>query len=125
MWVWLMAHVERRERRAADGSLIKSYRVRWRAPDGRERNKTFKKKVEADRFCAVVSADLVKGQYVDPDAGKIPFETYAKKWIEAQTFEETTREAVELRMRLHAFPHLATASCPRCNPRPSRVGFVA
>lgn len=101
-----MAHVERRERRAADGSLIKSYRVRWRAPDGRERNKTFKKKVEADRFCAVVSADLVRGQYVDPDAGKIPFETYAKKWIEAQTFEETTREAVELRMRLHAFPYL-------------------
>lgn len=101
-----MAHVERRERRAANGSLIKGYRVRWRGPDGRERNKTFKRKVEADRFCAVVSADLVKGQYVDPDAGKIPFETYARKWIEAQTFEETTRESVELRMRLHAFPHL-------------------
>lgn len=101
-----MAHVERRQRRAADGTLIRTYRVRWRGPDGRERNKTFRKKVEADRFCAVVSADLVKGQYVDPDAGKIPFETYARKWVEAQTFEETTREAVELRLRLHAFPHL-------------------
>ncbi len=101
-----MAHVERRQRRAADGTLLRTYRVRWRGPDGKERNKTFQKKVEADRFCAVVSADLVKGQYVDPDAGKIPFETYARKWIEAQTFEETTREAVELRMRLHAFPIL-------------------
>lgn len=99
-----MAHVERRERRVADGTLLKTYRVRWRGPDGKERNKTFQKKVEADRFCAVVSADLVKGQYVDPDAGKILFETYARKWIDGQTFEETTREAVELRLRLHAFP---------------------
>ena len=78
-----MAHVERRERRTADGTLLKTYRVRWRGPDGKERNKTFQKKVEADRFCAVVSADLVKGQYVDPDAGKIPFETYARKWSDA------------------------------------------
>ena len=70
-----MAHVERRERRTSDGTLLKTYRVRWRGPDGKERNKTFQKKVEADRFCAIVSADLVKGQYVDPDAGKIPFET--------------------------------------------------
>jgi integrase len=101
-----MAYVERRERLGADGQLLKSYGVRWRGPDGRERNKTFKKKVEADRFCAVVSADLVRGQYVDPDAGKIPFKTYARKWIQAQTFEETTREAVELRLRLHAFPAL-------------------
>lgn len=101
-----MAHVERRERRAADGTLVKAYRVRWRGPDGKERNKTFKRKVEADRFCAVVSADLVKGQYVDPDAGKIPFDTYARKWTEAQTFEESTREAVELRLRLHAYPIL-------------------
>ncbi|MEO6470883.1 MAG: site-specific integrase [Aeromicrobium sp.] len=101
-----MASIERRERTTADSQLLRTYRVRWRGPDGRERNKTFKKKVEADRFCAVVSADLVRGQYVDPDAGKIPFETYARRWTEAQTFEETTREAVELRLRLHAFPLL-------------------
>lgn len=101
-----MASVERRERRAADGSVVKGYRVRWRDPGGRDRNKTFKRKIEAERFRAVVAADLVKGQYIDPDAGKIPFETYARKWIEAQTFEETTREAVALRMRLHAYPVL-------------------
>lgn len=65
-----MAHVERRDRKAADGTMMRAYRVRWREPDGRERNKTFQRKVEADRFCAVISADLVKGQYVDPDAGK-------------------------------------------------------
>lgn len=101
-----MAHVERRYRKAADGTIMRANRVRWREPDGRERNKTFQRNVEADRFWAVIAADLVKGQYVDPDAGKIPFETYAKKWIDAQTFEETTREAVRLRMRPHAYPHI-------------------
>lgn len=65
-----------------------------------------KRKVEADRFAATVSADLVRGQYVDPDAGKVLFEVFAKRWLEAQTFDEGTREAVELRLRLHAFPLL-------------------
>jgi integrase len=101
-----MAHVERRERTTPAGRAIKTYRVRWRGPDGRERSKTFTRKVEADRFCAVIAADLVKGQYVDPDAGKVPFKAYAGGWLKAQTFEETTREAVELRLRLHAYPVL-------------------
>lgn len=101
-----MAHIERRERRNKDGGVIRSYRVRWRGPDGAERSKSFKRKVDADRFAATVSADLVRGQYVDPDAGKILFETYAKQWLEAQTFDEGTRIAVELRLRLHAYPVL-------------------
>ncbi|WP_248499631.1 hypothetical protein [Tomitella gaofuii] len=37
-----MAHAERRDRKAADGTMMRAYRVRWR----------------------------------EPDAGKIPFETY-------------------------------------------------
>jgi integrase len=111
-----MAYVERRERRSPDGQILKGYRVRWRGPDGKERNKTFKRKVEADRFCAVVSADLVRGQYVDPDAGKVPFETYARKWLDAQTFEETTRVAVELRLRLHAFSTLGVRNLSDIQP---------
>lgn len=105
-WPITMAHIERRERRGKNGQVLRSYRVRWRGPDGKERNKSFKRKVDADRFAATVSADLVRGQYIDPDAGKILFETYAKRWLAAQTFEEGTHVAVELRFRLHAFPVL-------------------
>jgi len=101
-----MAHIERRERRGKNGQVLRSYRVRWRGPDGKERNKSFRRKVDADRFAATVSADLVRGQYIDPDAGKILLETYARKWLAAQTFEEGTHVAVELRFRLHAFPVL-------------------
>jgi integrase len=101
-----MAHIDRRERTNAKGETVRSYRVRWRGPDGKERSKSFKRKGEADRFAATVSADLVRGQYVDPGAGKILFETYAEQWLAAQTFEEGTYVAVELRLRLHAYPVL-------------------
>jgi integrase len=101
-----MAHIDRRERTNARGETVRTYRVRWRGPDGKERSKSFKRKGEADHFAATVSADLVRGQYVDPDAGKILFETYAEQWLAAQTFEEGTYVAVELRLRLHAYPVL-------------------
>jgi integrase len=101
-----MAHIDRRERTNAKGETVRSYRVRWRGPDGKERSKSFKRKGEADRFAATVSADLVRGQYVDPSAGKVLFEDYAKRWLAAQTFEEGTREQVESRLRTHAYPVL-------------------
>jgi integrase len=101
-----MAHIERREWVNRRGEKQRSYHVRWRLADGSQRSKSFKRKVDATRFAATISADVVRGQYVDPDAGSILFETYAKNWLKVQTFDELTREAVELRLRLHAFPHL-------------------
>jgi hypothetical protein len=32
--------------------------------------------------------------------------TYADQWLAAQTFDPSTREAVELRLRLHVYPVL-------------------
>lgn len=61
-----MAHIERRERPSKDGQVIRSYRVRWRGPDGKERNKSFKRRVDADRFAATVSADLVRDSTSTP-----------------------------------------------------------
>lgn len=101
-----MAWVERRERRSTQGERQVRHIVRWREPDGHERAKSFSRKVDATRFAATVSADIVRGQYFDPDAGKISFKEYATKWLAAQTFDEGTSEAVELRLRLHAHPGL-------------------
>jgi integrase len=101
-----MASVERRERLGRDGQIVRRYFVRWRGPDNQQRSKSFRRKVDADRFAVTVSADLVRGQYVDPDAGKILFRTYAEQWLSTQTFDELTRQAVELRLRRHAYPLL-------------------
>ncbi|WP_167384947.1 tyrosine-type recombinase/integrase [Amycolatopsis tolypomycina] len=46
------------------------------------------------------------GAYTDPDAGKVPFQQYADKWLRTQTFEESTRESVGVRLKNHIYPHL-------------------
>lgn len=101
-----MASVERRERRGPNGSSQLRYVVRWREPDGRTRAKSFTRKGDPSRFAATVAADIVRGKYLDPDAGKINFKNYTAKWLAAQTFDEGTSESVELRHRLHAHPEL-------------------
>jgi integrase len=111
-----VAWVERRERTTTDGRRTITYRVRWRESDGRARAKTFRRKVEADRFAAIISADIVRGHYVDPDAGKVRFDEYATEWLAAQTFDEGTVEQVELRFRLHVMPHLGSRNLSDVQP---------
>ncbi|MGW5050494.1 tyrosine-type recombinase/integrase [Actinokineospora sp. NPDC004072] len=84
------------------------YRVRWVDSSGRERAKSFpdRQKSQAEAFLGEVESELRRGTYIDPDAGKVTFEVFGKRWLASQTFEESTREAVELRLRLHVFPHL-------------------
>lgn len=96
-----MASVEKRIR---DGKT--RYYTRWRDADDRQRSRTFTRKVDADRFAATIAADLARGTYLDPNAGKTTFRKFAASWLEAQTFDTSTREAVELRLRLHALPIL-------------------
>lgn len=96
-----MASVEKR----TSGSSIR-YDVRYRDPEGAQRKRTFARKVDADRFANSVETDKLRGQYVDPAAGKVTFKRYATDWLAAQTFDESTRQAVELRLRLHAYPVL-------------------
>ena len=111
-----MASIDRRQRRNAAGKLVTSYRVRWREPDGQERSRTVAKKIEAARFRDVLAADIVKGQYIDPAAGKISFKTFAAQWLKSQTYDELTYEAVELRLRLHATPHLGNLALNDITP---------
>jgi len=47
------------------------YRVRYRDPSGRDREKWFTKKADADRYAAGVKADIDRGDYINPQAGKI------------------------------------------------------
>lgn len=75
-------------------------------PDGTERSHIFDRKQDAERFLAGITADVLRGSYVDPDAGRVTFADFAEGWLAAQTFSETTREATELRLRLHAIPVL-------------------
>jgi integrase len=82
------------------------YDVNYREPDGRKRRKTFTRKIDADNFAATVEADKLRGLYFDPNLGKITFKAYAEEWFKGQSFEATTREGTESRLRLHIYPYL-------------------
>ncbi len=83
-----MSSVEKRER---NGKV--SYQVRWRDPEGRQRKKSFAKKALAVQFAATVGADVVRGTYVDPRAGRQTFVSYADEWAGAQDWKATSRES--------------------------------
>jgi len=92
------------------------YDVSYREPDGRQRRKTFKRRADAERFVSTVEADVLRGTYLDPEAGRITFKRYAEDWLKSKTFEPTTREQVELRLRLHVYPVLGTKMLAQIKP---------
>ena len=80
------------------------WRVRYRDPAGSERSKHFERKFDAERFRATIQADLLRGNYLDPDAGKVLFSTFSKKWLAGQTVDVSTLQAMEVRLRVHLDP---------------------
>jgi integrase len=69
------------------------YRVRYRTPDGLQRNKSFTRMVDAKAFAATTEAGKVKGDWIDPSAGRQMFEAFADEWATSQDWKATSRES--------------------------------
>lgn len=80
------------------------WRVRYRDPSGAERSKHFVRKFDAERFRATVQADVLRGTYLDPDAGRVLFADFAKGWLTGQTVDVSTQQALAVRLRVHLLP---------------------
>ena len=63
-----------------------------------------RRKVDAQRWLDEVTASIVTGQYVDPNAGRITFREYAEQWRAAQVHRPTSAAHVETMLRRHAYP---------------------
>jgi integrase len=95
------------------------YRVRWELPGGVEKSKSFPdgKKTEAARFKTNIEADLLRGEYRDPRAGRVTLASYVTgTWLPLQTFSASTREATERRLRLHVLPVLGDKLIAQITP---------
>lgn len=94
----------------------KRWAARYRDDAGVQRSPRFTREREARDFLTPIEADLARGVYVDPAAGKVKLSVYADDWQKAQTTDASTREAVELRIRLHIKPQLGTYELRRIKP---------
>lgn len=105
-----MASVEKRVR---EGKV--TWLARWRDPDGCSRKKSFPRRIDADRFVKVLSADLVRGDYVDPNDPTTVRE-YAESWREAQVHRATTMAHVETNLRRHVYPYFGSRRLSSIRP---------
>lgn len=51
-----------------------------------------------------MGADVARGAWVDPALGRTKFGGYAREWLAVQTFNVSTREQVEHRLRVYVYP---------------------
>lgn len=79
------------EKRARDGRT--TWRAHYRTPDGRQRNKTFARKVDAERFLSALDALLNLGTYVDADRSKVSFGEWSARWLTMQAHLKLTTKA--------------------------------
>ena len=99
-----MASVEKRTR---DGRTI--WRAHYRTPAGDQRNKTFSRKTDAERFLAGVENSKATGAYVDPALARVTIGDWADRWLDGQAhLKPTTHERYAGILRKHLRPKWGT-----------------
>jgi hypothetical protein len=71
------------------GVRPRQWRARYRDETGKEHAKHFARKADAQRWLDEVTASMVRGEYVDPRAGRVTFKAYAEQWRTSQVHRVT------------------------------------
>ncbi len=82
------------------------WQARYRGPDGIDRPAphTFATKKDAERWLAVKEAEIIRGEWTNPDAGAVSFKEYAAEWLRDRALKPKTRQLYEGLLRLHILP---------------------
>jgi integrase len=81
-----------------------SWRARFRDPDGREHAHHAPTKAAAQKWLDSHTASLVRGDYVDPKAGRITVNEYAEEWQARRSWSPATADRIGRELRLHILP---------------------
>jgi integrase len=96
-----------------------SWQATYRGPNGRERSKSFRLRVEAEGWVSDELSALRHGTWIDPKAGKTTFGDFARAWQAAQVHRPTTAATVDSALRNHILPTFEAR--PVASIRPSEV----
>jgi integrase len=94
-----MAHIMDR-RKAGRG-----WCVRYRDPSGRERSKSFRRRIDAERFLVSIESSKLRGEWIDPRLASTRFEDFAAQHRHSwHTLSESTASLRDGLMRNHIVP---------------------
>jgi integrase len=104
-----MANAKGNRRRFGSVRQLGSGRWQIRYPDPgtgllRPGENTYPTKTDAEIALSLIEADLTRGQWADPDAGKVNFGEFADAWLRDRKLADSSRERNESVIRLHIKP---------------------
>jgi len=92
-----MASITPRRQRKKDGTLGRlCWQVRWRDATRKPRSNTFKRKPDAERFKIQLEAQLLRGDWFDPSAGKEAFSDWVDRYLKDATHKRPTTLARDI-----------------------------
>jgi integrase len=95
-----MASIEKRTR---NGRVV--WRAHYRDPTGKQRNKSFPRKVDAERFLTGVESSKLVGAFIDPQLGRVTVGEWSRRWLAGQAhLKPTTAERYAGILREHITP---------------------
>lgn len=114
-----MAHIGKKTHTAKDGKVTVRWKAQVRASGGRRFSRQFARKVDAEKWAKAAEVDMLRGDFLDPAAGRRPFGEVAREWQAAQVHRDTTAALVAADLRNHILPTFEAR--PIATVRPSEV----
>jgi hypothetical protein len=91
----------------------KRWLARCRDEGGKDHTRAFSKKKEASDWLATETAKIVRGDWVDPQAGKVTLQRFYDDWSPNQVWLSNTRESAGLGMKMCTFADVPLRSLRR------------
>lgn len=73
-----------------------SWRGAYRDESGRQHTKSFNRKIDAKRWVATEESKVVRGDWIDPSAGRVTFAAFYAGWAPRQVWVSSTRENADM-----------------------------
>ena len=92
------------------------YQVRYLGPDGLPRSapETFARKSDADRYLSLIESQMSRGEWLDPERGKVTVKDYAERWIvQRPNLRPRTVALYVWLLRKHITPYLGAVPIGR------------
>src|SRR5437660_3988713 len=102
-----MAHISKRNGK---------WQATYRGPDGKERTATRDRRIDAQRWLDTNQADIARGTWVDPRAGRVTLGEYAEAWGAGQVWRPSTARAFRIRLETHIAPALGDVPIAALRP---------